>query len=81
MWETDRHRWTHWKRAEAETGAMLLFVATVNTSPSTMVTDIHPRVTAQSSRSLQGSQWTKPHYRPGELVSTTISTLPTECSR
>lgn len=34
MWETDRHRWTHLKRTEAEAGATLLLLPTVTTSPN-----------------------------------------------
>lgn len=34
MWETDRHRWTHLKKTEAEAGATLLLLPTVTTSPN-----------------------------------------------
>lgn len=34
MWETDRHRWTHLRRTEADAGATLLLLPTVTTSPN-----------------------------------------------
>lgn len=50
MWETDRHRCTHLKRTEAEAGAIPPTPAHSDHFPPTVVTDIHPRVTAQEIR-------------------------------